>query len=172
MSYASAKGRKGQYEVRDFLDNLFKEFGFNFISISGSEKNKKIMAGDVLLNTKSDPYFQCLLGDYFLEVKNQAQPNIFADLAKAQDDSYSWGKRGPILFAIKQKRGQFGPNASQKVVVMSWKVFAFIIKELQGYRVADTDKGSVADTDKGSVADTDKGVAEQSTQNGLKSKQS
>jgi hypothetical protein len=134
MSYASKKGWQGQNEVKDFLESIFKEFGFKFYNVTGSEKNKKVMAGDVVLDFKSDPDNLCLLEPYFLEAKKQGQPQVFQCYSKAQDDAISWGKRGSILFAIKQKKGTLGPGSSEKIVVMSWKIFNDLIKELQSYR--------------------------------------
>jgi hypothetical protein len=134
MAYSNQKGWQGQEEVKIFLEKIFKDFGIQFFNVSGSEKKKKVMAGDVVKNDKTDPMNKCVLAPYFIEVKKQASPNIFKCAEKAKDDAESWGKNDFILFVNKQKRGELGRNAGQKLVVMSWKTFGDIIAELQGFR--------------------------------------
>jgi hypothetical protein len=130
MSYASKKGWQGQKEFKDFLDKLFEPQGFQFISITGSEKNKKLAAGDVIIRQNTDPHNLCVLSDYFLEAKKQAQPNVFRDLEKAEDDAKMWGKHGAILYTSKQGRGHKG----FAIIAMTPQTFARLIRELQGYR--------------------------------------
>lgn len=130
MSYSSKKGLDGQYELRNFLNELFANYGYEFISISGSEKTKKLAAGDVILKERTDPERLCVLSDYFLEAKKQASPNVFADLKKAEDDATMWGKHGAILYASKQGKGHKG----FPLVAMTPRTFARLIKELQGFR--------------------------------------
>jgi len=134
MSYETAKGSSGEREVAEFLTNLFKDFGFKFVRVGGAEKNKKILAGDVVLDYRTDPNRICVLRNYYLEVKKQARPNIWADARKAQDDAEWWGKRGYILFSIKSAKGEhINQYNAEKLITMSWQTFSNLIKDLQNF---------------------------------------
>lgn len=130
MSYASQKGYKGEREVAEFLTNVFKQWGFKFMRIGGTEKNKKIFAGDVVLDYRTDKEQNCVLRDYYIEVKKQGKPNVFADYEKAKDDAEYWNKKGAIMFVIKSEKGKFD---NKKIVVLDWEIFAQLIKDLQYY---------------------------------------
>jgi hypothetical protein len=129
MSYASKKGYEGQYELRDLLNDALEEFGYRFASIGGTERSKKLLAGDVVLLKASDPHNQCLLNDYYLEAKKHASGNVFESLMKAEDDSRYWSKLGAILYFARQAAGKKG----ERLIAMSPTTFVRIIKHLQGY---------------------------------------
>lgn len=131
MSYNSYKGYKGEKEVAEFLSHTLKDFGYKFVRIGGTEKNKKFLAGDVVLDYRTDPENRCVLRPYYLEVKKQSRPDIFNSAQKAKDDAEAWNKLGYILFIIKSPKGEY--VRPQKLVVMEWETFGQIIKDLQFY---------------------------------------
>lgn len=131
MSYNSYKGYKGEKEVAEFLTNTFKEFGYKFVRVGGTERNKKFLAGDVVLDYNTDPDNICVLRPYFIEVKKHSKPEVFSFATKAKDDAKSWNKLGYILFIIKSPKGEY--TKPQKIVVMEWDTFGQIIKDLQWY---------------------------------------
>jgi len=161
MSYASQKGYKGEREVAEFLTNVFKQWGFKFMRIGGTEKNKKIFAGDVVLDYRTDKEQNCVLRDYYIEVKKQG---IFAgDVVldyrtdKEQNcvlrDYYIEVKKQgkPNVFADYEKakddaeywnkkgaimfviKSEKGKFDNKKIVVLDWQIFAqLVIKSEKG----------------------------------------
>lgn len=128
MSYNTDKGKHEEWEISNFLNEIFSRFGYEFKRIGGAEKMKSTIAGDVALIKKKDT--NCVLDGIYLEVKKQASPNIWKDFGKAEQDAMRWGKASPILFTCKQAKGEKG----KRLVVMNQQTFQKIIYELQSYR--------------------------------------
>lgn len=131
MSYNTYKGYKGEIEVAEFLNKVFKEFGYKFVRVGGTEKNKKFLAGDVVLDYRTDPQEICVLRPYYIEVKKHSRPEVFNAAQKAKDDAESWNKLGYILFITKSPKGEY--VKPQRIVVMEWETFGQIIKDFQCY---------------------------------------
>ena len=134
MSYATDKGKIGDYDVQEFLNGIFGGFGFTFRRVGGAERTRKVFAGDVCLvpSQSQNNIDACVLTPYFIESKRKENPRIFVDAQKARDDAKWHGKRGYILFASKQARGsKVGEN---ELVVMDRSTFESFMVELQGFR--------------------------------------
>lgn len=129
MSYSSKKGYRSEKELEKFLDSIFNEFGYSFERRGGQERFKKTQAGDVVPAKKGS-----ILDEYFLEAKCQSNARVFEWLFKAEDDAELSGRRGAILFATQQKKGEHGRDC----VVMTRKTFSALLKELQGFREQET----------------------------------
>jgi hypothetical protein len=137
MAYNNDKGRAGDYEVADALNQALGKFGFSFRRIGGSERARKVFAGDVCLIARESTHDidACILYPYFIESKKHAHPRVFEDAEKARDDARWHNKKGYILFTQKQAAGEkVGKN---KLAVMDWETLMDILVEIQGYRNAD-----------------------------------
>jgi hypothetical protein len=135
MAYANDKGKAGDYDVRDCLNGAIGEaYGFHFERIGGTERSRKVFAGDVCLVAKDckSPPEECVLYPYFIESKKHAHPRVFEDAEKARDDARWHNKKGYILFTQKQAQGE--KVRDNKLVCMDWSTFADLLIEIQGYR--------------------------------------
>lgn len=130
MSYSTSKGGDGERECSEFLNEVFKEFGFKFFRVGGAERWKRTLAGDVVLDAKTDPNGLCVLKPYYIEVKKRENLQVFNSLAKAEDDAEHWGKFGAIGYFIKQGRGHQG----ERIIAMGLKTFERLMSELQRSR--------------------------------------
>lgn len=121
MAYAQKKGWDGENEAASFFDSLVHP-NHHVCRIGGVEKAKHVYAGDVCLVghckkhgfRAGDLDSDSVLYPYFLEVKNQARPNVWSDLAKAEDDASLAGKAGAIGYFIRTPRNTKG----ERLVVM------------------------------------------------------
>lgn len=143
MSYATKKGYDGEKEVERLLTGALDPFGFVFMRMGGTERNKKIIGGDVALNViesgkKGRLAGDCVISPYYLEVKKRASINIPMVLEKAERDAALWGKRGAIVFCIFQPKGKRGKRS----VVCSFEVFKEIIAYAQQGRDSASRKSS------------------------------
>lgn len=126
MAYANRKGKKAEIESAKFYSKIT---GFKVVRVGNVEKNKKIMHGDnVVIN---DPDRKCVLSDYFLETKCREKINIFEILEEAESNARTYGKYGSIIYAVKQKKGNWREGTA---IIMTKETFGRIIQELQGYR--------------------------------------
>ena len=140
MSYASDKGKIGDYSVQDFLNEIFNTFGYTFKRVGGNERTRKVFAGDICLvpSQSENDVKACVLEPYFIESKRKENHRIFVDAAKARADAKWHGKRGYILFTSKQARG--GKVGEDELVVMDRRTFEAFMTELQGYKSAELGK--------------------------------
>ncbi len=139
MGYSNKKGWIGQEEVKTFLENVFSQQGFKFFNVNGSERSKKVLAGDVIIDRKSDKNDECVLNKYFIEVKKMASPSVFSIIDKATDDARWWGLRDYIAFISRSPRGEV-TTKKDRIVVMSWDTFKSLMEQLQGYESEQSSK--------------------------------
>lgn len=133
MAYANRKGYEGEKETEAFLNSFLSPLGFKFMRVGGTERNKRVFAGDVVLNPRAtSSKTPCVLSDYFLEVKKRGTIDIWGTTDKAREDAEWWGKRGYILFATLQRKGEVG-KGGKKLVVMDQSTFERLVRELQGF---------------------------------------
>lgn len=138
MSYSSQKGYRSEVEVAHRLTMLHKDVGGQkFVRIGNPEKQKKILAGDVVLMPNSDPNNLSFLQRYFLEVKAHAKPEVISIFQKAEDDAGYSGKWGSISYIIRQAKGD---KRDVELVVMSPETFFRIAKKLQSLIQSDFDQ--------------------------------
>jgi len=130
MGYVNYKGWEGETEFAKYLTDCFKGFKYKLVRIGGQEKNKKLLTGDVILDFRTDKKGKCLLKDYFLEAKKHADPNLFAIMKEAEKNASMYGKRGAIVYVVKQGKGF---HRDGELIAMSSNAFKRLIVELQGF---------------------------------------
>ena len=126
MSYGTHKGYIGEIESSEFFNKLVAP-KFHICRVGGIEARKMVLSGDVsLLSSCRKHRFkgqidikECDFYDTFIEVKDQANPNIWKTINKAEDDAELAGKTDVILYVIKQKRGEKG----ERLIVMRPSTF-------------------------------------------------
>lgn len=134
MSYANKKGATGEREAAEFFNEVFKEWGHQFMRIGGQEKNKKMLHGDIIVDRSTDKEEKNMFGKYFLEVKTRAAMNIWDVVQEAKDNASTYGKHGSIVYATKQGKGH---KREGTIIAMTKDTFQRICRELQGYRSED-----------------------------------
>jgi hypothetical protein len=137
MSYSTKKGYDAEKEIEQFLNSIFEPFGIKWARVGGTERNKKVLAGDVAIVRGREK--QCVLGNYLIEVKRHARLDLWSFVEKARDDAKWWNKKSYILFAEQQARGE--KVGFRKVVIMDYDTFGDIVRELQGYYEIQSPKG-------------------------------
>lgn len=121
MSYATYKGWSGEDEAAKFFDSLVAP-DHHICRLGGVEKQKHVFAGDVCIVGRCNKHqffgqkdhHDCALDPFFIEVKNQAAPNIWGSMLKAEDDAELANKAGVIGYFIKTPRNTKG----ERLVVM------------------------------------------------------
>lgn len=131
MGYNNAKGRDGENECADFLQDIFTDD--IVVRFGGIEFQKVVNSGDVgivqsrkkfnKIEKAQRPVDQSPLYNVFIEVKKQACPNVWKDYEKAEDDAKHANKRFVFLYAIKQKRGEKG----KRLVCMTPETFEYFM---------------------------------------------
>lgn len=134
MSYASEKGAAGEREFASFLNNVFHDHGFSFMRIGGTERNKKVLHGDVVLDTRTDKNGFCVLKHYFLEAKKRKTINLWDVLEQTEKKADELYKHGSIIYAIRQGEGK---KRDGVVIAMTPKTFKSIMQDYQAYRSSD-----------------------------------
>ncbi len=130
MSKASYKGYKGEVEFAELLIDIFKNWNYEFVRRGGQERFKKIHAGDVVLDPRTDKNEKCFLRNYFLEAKKHATPDLWAIMREAEKNAKEHYKHGAIAYIRKsgEKRSDNG-----ELIVMTPQTFKRIVVELQGF---------------------------------------
>lgn len=132
MGYNNRKGYDGEIEAADFFQTIYKDD--RIVRFGGQEFNKYSHSGDVgivkiqkkgttLLYAKRE-LEDSPLNNCFIEVKNQAKPNIWKDLKKAEDDAENAGKPHVILYTIRHEKNKKG----ERVIVMRPETFKYLIE--------------------------------------------
>ena len=134
MSYSTRKGYDGEVEFAEFLTDAMRPYGINFLRIGGTERGKKTLVGDVIVDKRTDPDGNCFLDKYFLESKRHASPVISNILEEAEANARMYGKASSICYITKQKAGS---KRDWTLIAMTPSTFARIATELQGYRNAE-----------------------------------
>jgi hypothetical protein len=133
MAYANAKGATGEREFAEFLTLKSKPFGHKYVRIGNTERGKKFLHGDVVLDPRSDPKKTAFLSDYFLESKFMAHPNVFEIIQEHEVKAREYGKTGVIAYIIKQEKGS---KRDGTIIAMTPETFGRLIQDLQGYKEA------------------------------------
>lgn len=132
MAYNNKKGYDGEIEARDFFATVYSSDIWE--RIGGKEFDKKFLGGDISIV----PLKKCVGGvkkparapeespayPLFVEVKNQANPNVWGVIEKAEDDMKMFGKNMAVLYAIKHKKGEVG----ERLVCMRPRTLKYLIE--------------------------------------------
>lgn len=135
MSYNNQKGWSGETEFAKFLTDTSKQFGHKYVRIGNTERGKKFLHGDVVLDPRTNKNKNAFLQDYFLEAKFMAHPDVFKIIAEHEAKAKEYGKIGTIAYIIKQEKGS---KRVGTIIAMTPDTFSKIIKELQGFREEET----------------------------------
>ena len=145
MAYANAKGSDGEREFAGFLTSVLASYGFKFVRIGNTEKGKKLLHGDVILDYRTDPKELCFLRNYFLEAKKRGTLNLFEIMQEAENNADTYNFHGAIVYAVRQRKGKRSGRAgnSEKLIVMRPETFGRMLQEIQDSRIAFRNGGSI-----------------------------
>ncbi len=116
MSYSSQKGYSGEVEAYKFFQSIYKKD--LWARFGGQEFSKKFNGGDIgivptlkkvggMIFPDRQPH-QSPIYQIFFEVKNQANPNVWGAMKKAEDDMQMFNKSDAVLYVIKHKKNERG----------------------------------------------------------------
>ena len=132
MGYNNRKGYSGEMEAADFFQSIYKED--KVVRFGGQEFQKLTHSGDIgivkvkkvgstLLYAQRD-IEDSPLHPVFIEVKNQARPNVWQDIKKAEQDADNAGKGFTVLYVIRHEKNKKG----ERLVCMRPETFRYLVE--------------------------------------------